>query len=240
MKNVGEAQNRNKTFQEKFSREKIIASTLQKENPIILDVGAHHGESVVYLRKIFPESMIYSFEPDPESFTILSKKRFKRHVCFNLAVSEYTGKSFFFRNKISHTNSLYEINTNSSDSISIREEKEKSGKDYLTKINKKIEVDTIRIDDIVKKEGIDTIDLFKIDVQGAEVQVIKGAIASLKLTTAIIIEISLYDYYKNRTSFYDIEKLLLPAGFKLFSILELSQNPMNGRTDWVESLYIKD
>ena len=50
---------------------------------------------------------------------------------------------------------------------------------------------------------------------------------------------SLFDYYDHKTSFSDIEKYLLPIGFELFSILEISNNPMNGRTDWVEVLYKK-
>jgi len=51
------------------------------------------------------------------------------------------------------------------------------------------------------------------------------------------VEVSFYDYYKNSTSFMDLEKYLIPAGFELFSILDISRNPMNGRTDWAEVLY---
>lgn len=36
-----------------------------------------------------------------------------------------------------------------------------------------------------------------------------------------------------------IENHLLPTGYELFSILETSNNPLNGRTDWEEELYIK-
>jgi len=34
-----------------------------------------------------------------------------------------------------------------------------------------------------------------------------------------------------------IENYLLPVGFKLFSILDISGNLMNGRVDWVQALY---
>jgi hypothetical protein len=36
----------------------------------------------------------------------------------------------------------------------------------------------------------------------------------------------------------DIEKILLPAGFELYSISHISQNPMNGRTDWLDVIYV--
>ena len=38
--------------------------------------------------------------------------------------------------------------------------------------------------------------------------------------------------------FFDIEKYLIPAGFKLYDISHISKNPMNGRTDWVDIRYI--
>ena len=69
--------------------------------------------------------------------------------------------------------------------------------------------------------------------------VLEGGKSSLSKINAIILEVSLFDYYDHKTSFSDIEKYLLPIGFELFSILEISNNPMNGRTDWVEVLYKK-
>jgi len=61
----------------------------------------------------------------------------------------------------------------------------------------------------------------------------------LQNTSNVIVEVSFYDYYEKNTSFMDVEKYLIPAGFKLFSILDISRNPMNGRTDWAEVLYTR-
>ena len=80
-----------------------------------------------------------------------------------------------------------------------------------------------------------------IDVQGAEVLVIEGGVESfLKNKQAIMIEVSLYDYYERNNDIYDIEKNIFPLGFKLYSIIDISQNPMNGRTDWVELFYLRE
>ena len=76
-------------------------------------------------------------------------------------------------------------------------------------------------------------------MQGAESLVLHGASVSLGITKNIVIEVSLYDYYENKTSFFEIEKFLRPKGFEMFSISEISQNPMNGRTDWAEVIYTK-
>ena len=67
---------------------------------------------------------------------------------------------------------------------------------------------------------------------------IEWSIQTLYKTRVIILEISFFDYYENQTTFMDIEQIISPMGFKLFSISEISNNPMNGRTDWVEAVYI--
>lgn len=62
----------------------------------------------------------------------------------------------------------------------------------------------------------------------------------MKITKNITLELSFFDFYDQSNSFYEVEKLLNPFGFKLFSILRLSQNPKNFRTDWAEVVYRLD
>ena len=80
----------------------------------------------------------------------------------------------------------------------------------------------------------------KVDVQGAEDLVFEGGANALSKTRVIIVEICLFDFYEKSTTFFEIEKYLKPKGFSLFSISEISYNPMNGRTDWVEAIYEKN
>ena len=47
----------------------------------------------------------------------------------------------------------------------------------------------------------------------------------------------------NSLSFFinsDLERLLIPAGFKLYDINHIAKNPMNGRTDWVDVIYVNE
>ena len=90
------------------------------------------------------------------------------------------------------------------------------------------------------EQKINKIDLLKVDVQGAESLVFEGSHNTLKRTKVVIVEICFFDYYENKGGFFDIEKFLKPKGFSLFTISEISYNPMNGRTDWVEVIYKKD
>ena len=235
MKSVGEFEQRNDEFDKKFNRDLIIQSCVKNEKPLIFDIGAHHGQSIKYLERIFKSPVIYSFEPNPESFKILSKNSSKNNKIFNFAFSNMVGESHFFQNKISHTNSLYEVNIDSRDSIRAQELSLIDSKEINTRIN----VDTFTLDRFFEDYSVDFVDLMKVDTQGAEELVLEGGVESLDKIQSIILEVSFFDYYVHKTNFADVEKYLLPAGFELFSILDISQNPMNGRIDWVEVLYVR-
>lgn len=238
MENVGQSKLRNKEFQEKFSREGLLRHVVKAEKPFIFDVGAHHGESVVYLKTLFPNASIHSFEPDPDSFDVLSASAIEGVSYFNLALSDADGMASFYRNKISHTNSLFKVNLNSRDSIGIANAVAENDTQYFEGFNEEVKVAATRLDSFSKQHSIGQIDLLKIDVQGAECRVLAGGSVTLRNTKVIVLEINFFDYYEHQTSFLDIENILSPLGFRFFSISELSNNPMNGRTDWAEVVYL--
>ena len=237
MKNVGESESRNRVFEEKYTRGKLLKDIVGEGRMVIFDVGAHIGQSIVYLKELFPESEMLSFEPDPDSFAKLSAEKVPGVRYFNLALSDKDGESTFYRNRISHTNSLLRVNANSRDSIALSKAKEEEKRELLSHLNHGITVRTARLDSFCRHEDIAEIDLLKIDVQGAETAVISGSISMLDRTRVIVVEVSFFDYYEKSSSFLEIEQLLAPAGFRLFSISEISNNPMNGRTDWAEVIY---
>jgi len=239
MENVGESKERNKKYSEKFSREQLIKNIVQADHPIIFDIGAHRGESVLYLKRIFPSSSIYSFEPDPDSFKVLERNDIDGVCCLNLAISDTDGVERFYRNKISHTNSLFRVNLQSKDSIGVNTANAKNDTEYFIGFNQEIDIPTLRLDSFVKANAISHIDLLKIDVQGAECKVLNGAREILGNTKVIVLEISFFDYYNHQTTFMDVEMIISSLGFRLFSISEISNNPMNGRTDWAEVIYMK-
>ena len=240
MRSVGTFLDRNQTFNSKFSREIIITQCVEKKScAVIFDVGAHHGESLEFFNEIYPNSHIYCFEPDPDSYDVL-RKNFPDHPnTYNLAISDQVGEVSFYRNPISHTNSLHKVNLKSNDSIKIREARATNMSDFSDVVNQKIIVPCTTLNTFVNENDVDSIDLLKIDVQGAEKEVLSGAKDILHMVEAVIVEVSLFDYYESSNNFLDVENILIPAGFGLYSILDISQNPMNGRTDWVEALYKK-
>ena len=59
-------------------------------------------------------------------------------------------------------------------------------------------------------------------------------------TKVVTCELMLYDYYEKSLSFAELELPLHKAGFKLYDISHIAKNPMNGRTDWVDVVYVNN
>ncbi|MEQ9567481.1 MAG: FkbM family methyltransferase, partial [Pseudomonadales bacterium] len=204
------------------------------------DVGAHWGESIEFFCSLFETPRIFSFEPDPDSFKRVLNTLAQYSGCeaFNIALSESPGRSSFFRSSLSHLNSLSPINLLSRDHIRLVQSANSIERDEIVKeFNHEISVVCETLDSFVRNQNIEHIDLLKLDVQGGEAQVLRGATSAITNVGVLVVEISLFDFYETRTTFGEIEKYL-PSTFKLHSLLEVSNNPANGRTDWVDALYV--
>ena len=90
----------------------------------------------------------------------------------------------------------------------------------------------------MSQNNIENVHILKIDTQGYEPEVLQGMGQKLLNVDVVITELMFYDFYERRLSFSDIEKFLIPAGFHLYDINYISKNPMNGRTDWVDVIYV--
>lgn len=59
----------------------------------------------------------------------------------------------------------------------------------------------------------------------------------LPKTSAVAVEILFFDLYETCNSILSVETLLAPAVLQFYALAEVSDNPMNGRTDWVTAIY---
>ena len=85
-------------------------------------------------------------------------------------------------------------------------------------ISSEKELEIITLDDYANLNGIKNIDILKIDTQGYDDKVIAGAknLINGNKIKIIQIEIIFSEIYENPLNIYDIEKFLVPNGYKLF------------------------
>jgi len=180
----------------------------------IFDIGAHKGEFLKSIRRLKNINKIYSFEPQKEIFEILKLlNEDNKIICFNLAVSENLSTRYLKINKKSSTSTFSEINSTS------KWYKIKSlliGGSLKTSFIGSEKVETITLDYFCSKNKIENIDLLKIDTEGHEEQVLKGALNLInnKKIKYILIEFHLSKMYQNY-NIKNLENLLAKSNFQL-------------------------
>ncbi len=151
--------------------EREILKKLNRENKkgkklIIFDVGANKGDYSLECVKFVKNSEIYAFEPSKKAFEIFKK---------NLKNTKVQSYNFGFGEKEKEGTLFYDDEGTALASLYNR--KLDYRKIYFTK-KKKIKIKTI--DSFCKENSIDKIDLLKIDVEGNELNVLKGAKKMIK------------------------------------------------------------
>jgi FkbM family methyltransferase len=207
---------------EVFSLQKKLINI---KNPIIFDVGASTGPVAANYKEIFPESLIYCFEPFPESYEILIKNIGKDPIikCYNIALSDKNGKAILNSNKNSATNSL----------LSFDEKGEEFwGKNLYDTIDT-VEVETITLDDFTKNNGITKIDILKLDVQGGEFEILKGAseILSEQKVSLIYSELIVCPTYEGQHKISEYFTLLDSFGYHFLDFF----NPIRRHNRLIQS-----
>jgi len=156
-----------------------------------------------------------------------------------------TNDATFFTHDITTGQSGFnKISIESQDSIHLNKFKERKDvhdfQNYSKTLNNERKVEIVRLDNYINQNNIDKFDILKIDTQGYEPEVLEGLGNRLTEIDLVITELMFYDFYERSLSFSDIEKYLLPSGFQLYDISHISKNPMNGRTDWVDVIYVNN
>lgn len=175
----------------------------------ILDVGANIGQYSMKLRKYGYSGKIISFEPQLKTFQQLSEnsKVYKDWTVYNYALgSENTEAEI----NIS-------ANTESSSILDIKEihvDAAPSSK-YVGKENIIIK----KLDSIYDELELRTQNVFlKIDTQGFEMEVLKGAENVLDKIIGLQLEMSITEMYNNEPLYDEIISYLKNNGFKLYQI----------------------
>ncbi len=141
-------------------------------------------------------------------------------------------KCLFYNNlKRSELSSFYDVNKKSKDYSVMKKKK-------YYKFVEKTFVKTVTINKYIYDKKIKFLDILKIDTQGHELEVIKGANKSFNKIGIIIVSILFYDFYKKkRIGFFDIEKII-KKNFIFYDLAHLYKNPKNNLIDHVEAIYV--
>jgi FkbM family methyltransferase len=194
---------------EKLSKQPGTTVLGLRERPIdlILDCGANTGQFAREMRRKFPRAHIVSFEPLPEPFAELDAwaKADGNATAVNIGLGE-TEETLPFYRHVGHSASSSLLPTHA-DGV---KRFPQMGQSELT------EVPVRRLDDALAalKHPIGANTLLKLDVQGYEERVLRGAERTLQQVGALITEVNVGPMFEGQAEFLVLCQLAYAAGLR--------------------------
>jgi len=176
----------------------------------VLDIGAHHGSYVKTLRRLGFTGHILSFEPNPHSFKLLSGLYSSDPLWKgrNIALGSRNTKMPFNLTELSDMSSLLTPKTANVSAIE--------------------DVEIKRLDAIAD-EMFTTIEnprvFLKVDTQGYDLEVIKGATGCIDIIQGFQSEISVVPLYEDMPHYLDSLRFYESMGFSLMNLFTVSRSP---------------
>lgn len=198
----------------------------QRTQIIFVDVGSRNG--IIELAGIAPFVKAYGFEPNPEEYKkLMSGKtdaaaygivspKYSSIQYYPYALGEQNGTATFYVTAGPGAAGLLPPNP---ERLS---ETKWQGATYRTNIadeifaiNKTIQVTVKTLKSFAKEESLASIDYLKIDVEGSEYEVLKGAGDLLSDILIVKVEVCFVHFRKNQKLFSDVDILMRKFGFDL-------------------------
>lgn len=168
--------------------EKIYEQSLP-QNAYILDCGANIGLSVIYLKKICPTARILAFEPDPVNFELLN-----RNIRSFQLESVETKQAAIWKETT-------RLTFQSAGSM---------GSSLNPESNTGIEVQSFRLKELLDRR----VDFLKIDIEGAEYEVIRDAAESLSSVQTMFLEY--HGRFAQNIELLEMLEIVRRAGFHFY------------------------
>lgn len=188
----------------------------------IVDVGAYHGHWARSAKEIFPEASILMIEAQE------SKERYLREL------QGAHPNSMFYKLALLGAEdqvsmNFYEMETGSSVFY------EQSNVDRLL-----VEKKMAALDSVLQEFGWDTVDLIKLDVQGYELEVLKGGAKALEGAGAVLLEVSILGFIKNAPLLHNVVEFMKERGFMAYDICSFIRRPLDNALCQTDLIFVKE
>lgn len=197
----------------------------------ILDVGANEGQFAEEIRRVFPNAFIYSFEPLNDAYERL-RDQFA-HDCnfraFNFALGNQEGHATIHHNKFSQSSSVLPMAQLHRDAFpGTSEDSEET-------------IEIKRLDSVATSEKLNLLRplLVKLDVQGFEVEVIRGGRQAIAGADVVISEVSYVELYEGQPLVGDVIREMEAIGFKFSCISDMRTHPETNRPLYGDAVFVR-
>lgn len=183
----------------------------------IVDVGAYVGDWARMTRGVFPASEIHMVEAQPSNEEHLKAVHGTTYDITLLGAEEKDSVEFFV------------LETGSS----VLPEQSSINRDVQT-----YRMQTL--DSILAQRAWNRVDLLKIDVQGYELEVMKGAEQTLMNTEAVLMEVSLIPINLGAPLVHDVIAFMRERRFRLYDVCTLIRRPLDDALWQIDAVFVHD
>jgi len=182
-----------------------IFNQIIKPGMVFLDIGTHVGQYTLLASKLVgPDGAVHSFEPDPDTFAHLalnvSMNNLQNVHPVQAALSGKNGWADFYLSSSGYmgTNSLRTPSYHSGEVCKVR---------------------TITLDSYIKENNIAKIDVMKLDVEGAEIDILQSSLNILKdMKPLLVVEFNKVADMRFDHSAHGLKDLLTSLGYEILRI----------------------
>ena len=201
-------------------QEELLSILFKKDESItIFDIGACEGESSIRYSRLFPNANVFCFEPIPTNISLIEQniETFGAtsvraiEICLSDSIGEAefhvsSGKPDEFKNK--------EVDWEFGNKSSSLLPPDKTLETYKwLEFKKTIKVKTTRLDTFLSSRNITSVDFAHMDVQGAELMVLRGAGEKISSVKNLWLEVEAIPLYKGQPVKKDVEAFLGKLGY---------------------------
>ena len=185
--------------------------SFSSENPVIIQAGGHYGSETVSFAQHWPKGKIIAFEPNPHAFAILSSTTSSSNnvQIYNTALNDYSGKAPFYLcygssgedPAFEHASSLLKPSA----CMEVH---------YQGPV---INVECVLLDQWCYENQVDHVDFLCLNLQGAELQVLRSSPEVLKSVRCIAVHTNLFPFRTGTTQYVDLKNCLEESGFQFLT-----------------------
>jgi FkbM family methyltransferase len=188
----------------------------------VIDIGAYEGHWTIDFLEVFPSSKVLMIEAQSKKETILNavKNKFSG-VDYSIGLLSSVDNvevNFIENETASHIDSTIEFNGN---------------------INNTNLVKTKSLDTILSENNIALPDFLKLDVQGHEIEVLKGSSKALSNAEICLLEVTLIDLGDKSPLFTEVNNFMDQNGFQVYDISQFMRRPFDKAMYQMDVLFIK-
>jgi len=193
-----------------FTQHLVASGAFASEPLVVVDIGARGGFEQHW--SFYGDQVKFvGFEADPEECERLNQQASNsRSRLFPVALHQDRGKKTFYVTAYPSSSGFYPVDM-------------KQVQRFPDKVNlavvKTLEMDTVDFDSFASENHIDYVDFMKLDTEGSELDILKGAIRFLKKSVmGLSVEIEFQQWHQEQPVFSDVDSFLRPLGFRLFDL----------------------